>query len=82
MILDSEGCEVDEHFIETPNYSRFATDNLDPYVFQVNRKTYRKRHVFRKWLYSNSLETKISFLNVEFLSAIWTIRRAPALSRL
>ena len=37
MIIDGEGCEVDEHFLETPNYSKFSGDTLDPYVFQVNK---------------------------------------------
>ncbi|VDL84595.1 unnamed protein product [Nippostrongylus brasiliensis] len=34
QILDSEGCEIDHHFIETPNYSLFDHPNEDSYVFQ------------------------------------------------
>ncbi|KAI6176874.1 hypothetical protein M3Y97_00846100 [Aphelenchoides bicaudatus] len=35
QIIDSDGCEVDAHFIETPNYSKFATNQTTaPYVFQ------------------------------------------------
>ncbi|KAE9419632.1 hypothetical protein Angca_005074, partial [Angiostrongylus cantonensis] len=33
-ILDSEGCEVDHYFLETPNYSRFNGVDQDTYVFQ------------------------------------------------
>jgi hypothetical protein len=36
QIIDSNGCEVDAHFIETPNYSKFVTNQtITPYVFQV-----------------------------------------------
>uniref|UniRef100_A0A1I7TB33 von Willebrand factor type A domain protein n=1 Tax=Caenorhabditis tropicalis TaxID=1561998 RepID=A0A1I7TB33_9PELO len=34
QILDSNGCEVDQHFLETPNYSRFKDYPDDSYVFQ------------------------------------------------
>ncbi|NP_001317785.1 von Willebrand factor type A domain protein [Caenorhabditis elegans] len=34
QILDSNGCEVDQHFLETPNYSRFKDYPEDSYVFQ------------------------------------------------
>ncbi|CAI4221072.1 unnamed protein product [Auanema sp. JU1783] len=35
-ILDSNGCEIDQHFVETPNYSRFEKQGNDlvSYVFQ------------------------------------------------
>uniref|UniRef100_A0A1I7XAS4 VWFA domain-containing protein n=1 Tax=Heterorhabditis bacteriophora TaxID=37862 RepID=A0A1I7XAS4_HETBA len=38
LILDSEGCEVDQHFLETPNYMRFQKKE-DVYVFQVNLRS-------------------------------------------
>lgn len=38
QILDNEGCEIDHHFLETPNYSRFARAKSlldeEPYVYQ------------------------------------------------
>ncbi|EYC42286.1 hypothetical protein Y032_0537g3123 [Ancylostoma ceylanicum] len=34
QILDNEGCEIDHHFLETPNYSRFNKQGLEEYVFQ------------------------------------------------
>ncbi|CAB3401343.1 unnamed protein product [Caenorhabditis bovis] len=34
QILDSNGCEVDQHFLETPNYSRFRDFPEIAYVFQ------------------------------------------------
>uniref|UniRef100_A0A7E4ZWU6 VWFA domain-containing protein n=1 Tax=Panagrellus redivivus TaxID=6233 RepID=A0A7E4ZWU6_PANRE len=35
QILDSEGCEIDPHFLETPDYSRFQKPRRgDAYVFQ------------------------------------------------
>ncbi|CAI5446482.1 unnamed protein product [Caenorhabditis angaria] len=34
QILDSNGCEVDQHFLETPNYSRFKDHPENSYIFQ------------------------------------------------
>ncbi|KAL6726331.1 hypothetical protein Aduo_008316 [Ancylostoma duodenale] len=34
QILDNEGCEIDHHFLETPNYSRFNKQGIEEYVFQ------------------------------------------------
>ncbi|CAJ0598603.1 unnamed protein product [Cylicocyclus nassatus] len=34
QILDSQGCEIDHHFLETPNYSRFGKQGMDAYVYQ------------------------------------------------
>ncbi|CAD6188203.1 unnamed protein product [Caenorhabditis auriculariae] len=33
-IVDENGCEVDQHFLETPNYSRFSEHPEEAYVFQ------------------------------------------------
>ncbi|CAD5221877.1 unnamed protein product [Bursaphelenchus xylophilus] len=33
-IVDSDGCEVDPHFLETPNYSKFNSNSSLPVVFQ------------------------------------------------
>ncbi|VDO34217.1 unnamed protein product [Haemonchus placei] len=34
QILDSEGCEIDHYFLETPDYSRLGLPNEENYVFQ------------------------------------------------
>ncbi|XGW16025.1 hypothetical protein V3C99_001460 [Haemonchus contortus] len=34
QILDSEGCEIDQYFLETPDYSHLGLPNEENYVFQ------------------------------------------------